>query len=232
MKVSCILVSYNRPRWVRQAIKSVADQTHKDYQLIVIDESDIFDIHEAVKEFSLTQCDVRVVQVAAEQRRNQNRLSINLNAGVALATGDLLCYLADDDYFYPTWFERASAFFEANPDIHAGYGKLVYSNSQTMEFTTEPAPVNLRFFKGPLRDPFDRIDHNQGIHRRFTPPFSWPETIGTVGGPDAYYYRDIGREHLFHAIDAWAAVKRVHPKNLQVCMPEYESGSISGTLRE
>jgi len=109
MKVSCILVSYNRPRWVRQAIKSVADQTHKDYQLIVIDESDIFDIHEAVKEFSLTQCDVRVVQVAAEQRRNQNRLSINLNAGVALATGDLLCYLADDDYFYPTWFERASA---------------------------------------------------------------------------------------------------------------------------
>lgn len=232
MKVSCILVSFNRPRWVRQAIKSVADQTHKDYQLIVMDESDLFDIHEAVKEFSLTQCDVRVAQVTKEQRRSQNRLSINLNVGVSMATGDLLCYLADDDYFYPDWFEKACAFFEANPEIQAGYGKLVYSNNPEMEFTTEPAPVNLRFFKGPLRDPFDRIDHNQGIHRRFTPPFTWPETLGTVGGPDAYYYRDIGRQHLFHAIDAWAAVKRVHSKNLQGCMPDYESGSISGTVRE
>lgn len=228
MKVSCVLVSFNRPRWVRQAIKSVADQTHKDYQLIVIDESDVFDIYEAVQEFPLTQCDVQRAYVTPEQRRTQNRLSINLNTGVALATGELLCFLADDDYFYPTWFEQASAFFEAHPEIQAGYGKLVYSNSQEMEFTTDPAPVNLRFFKGPLRDPFDRIDHNQGIHRRFSPPFVWPETLGTLGGPDAYYYRDIGRQHLFHAIDAWAAVKRVHPKNLQICMPDYMSGSIGG----
>jgi glycosyltransferase involved in cell wall biosynthesis len=231
MKISCILVSYNRPRWVRQAIKSVSDQTHKDYQLVVIDESDVFDIHEAVKEFPLTQCDVRKYEVTQAQRRSQNRLSMNLNVGVGIADGGLFCFLADDDYFYPTWFEQASAFFDSHPDVQAGFGKLVYSDSPDMVFTTEPAPVNLRFFKGPIRDPFNKIDHNQGIHRRFTPAFKWPENLGAVGGPDAYYYRDIGKQHLFHAIDAWAAVKRVHAKNLQACMGEYECGSISG-LRE
>jgi spore maturation protein CgeD len=228
MKVSCILVSYNRPKWVRQSIKSIADQTHRDFQLVVIDESTIFDIHEVLKEFDLPDYVARQYKVCGERRRYQNRLGVNLNVGMALATGDLLCFLADDDYFYPTWFAEAVAFFEKNPKIHAGYGKLVYSDSPDMVFTTEPAKCNLRFFKGPLQDPFNKIDHNQGIHRRLKPPCRWPETLGTVGGPDAYYYREVGKRHAFHAIDAWAAVKRVHPKNLQNCMSQYMSGSING----
>lgn len=231
MKISCILVSYNRPRWCRQAIKSIADQTHKDYQLIVIDESTVFDIHEAVKEFPLTEATVRKHHVLPEERKIQNRLSINLNIALQLVTGDLVCFLADDDYYYPTWFEHASAYFEAHPEIQAAYGKLVYSDSPEMVFTTEPAPVNIRYFKGPIKDPFDRLDHNQVMHRRFTPPFRWPETLGTVGGPDAYYFREVSKDHVFYAIDAWAAVKRVHHKNLQSSLNEYMSGAIDG-IRE
>lgn len=228
MKVSCILVSYNRPKWVRQAIKSIADQTHRDFQLIVIDESTILEIDDVLKEFELPEVVFRKHLVSPLQRRSQNRLSINLNIGLALVTGDLVCFLADDDYFYPTWFEQASAFFESHPEICSGYGKLVYSASPEMEFITTPAPVNLRFFEGQVADPFDKIDHNQGIHRRFDPPFRWPETLGTVGGPDAYYFREVSKKGAFHAIDAWAAVKRVHPKNLQNCMTGYMSGSIGG----
>lgn len=175
MKVSVILTSFNRPYWVRQSIRSVADQTYKDYQLVVVDESNIMDIAEVVKEFKLTEVVVRKNLVAPSQRSTTNRLSMNINEGLRLATGDVICYLADDDYYYPTWFEQAVAFFKSAPRVGAVFGKLVYSNSKEMEFITNPAPVNLRFFNQVLSDPFDKIDHNQAMHKRFDPPLQWSE---------------------------------------------------------
>lgn len=228
MKVTCILTSYNRPNWIRQSLRSIAEQTHKDVQLIIMDESTTFDIYEAAGEFPIQEVVIRKFHVTQLQRKSQNRLGMNLNVGLTLATGDLVCFLADDDYFYPTWFEKAVAHFAANPEVKAAYGKLVYSDSSEMVFTDQPAPCNLRFFKGPLADPFNRIDHNQAIHRRFKVPFRWPESLSTVGGPDAHYFRGIAKKHLFYPIPEWAAVKRVHKKNLQSCMGEYMSGSIDG----
>lgn len=226
MKVSCIISSYNRPRWLRQSIRSIVEQSHKDYQIVVIDESTMFDIYEVLKEFDLSECVVRKHVVTQEQRSRQNRLSINLNVGLALADGDLICFLADDDYYYPTWFEKAAAFFSEFPEVQAAYGKLVYSDSPEMVFTESPAQCNLRFFKGPLQDPFNRLDHNQAIHRKFDPPFQWPEDMGALGGPDAFYFREVATKHLFYPIDAWAAVKRVHSKNLQCALDQYKAGMI------
>lgn len=228
MKVSVILASYNRPQWVRQSIKSIADQTHKDYQAVIIDESDAFDIHEVVKEFELTEVSVKKCVVSKDQRATTNRLSININTGLDRATGDLVCYLADDDYLYPNWFADAVAFFEAHPKVSAAFGKLVYSDSREMVFPTDPPPVNLRFFDKIMTDPFDRIDHNQGIHRRFDPPIKWNEHVNNVGGPDAYYWRDVARHHWFYPIPVFAAVKRVHKKNLQSSLKDYYSGSLGG----
>ena len=228
MKVSAILASFNRPKWVRQAIKSVADQTYKNYQLIVVDESSLFDIHEVVKEFKLSEVVVKKHQVSPAQRGSMNRLSININDGLKHATGDVICYLADDDYYFPNWFEDAVGRFKAAPQVGAVFGKLVYSNSQEMEFNKEPAPVNLRFFDQVLADPFDKIDHNQAMHRRFDPFLPWPEGKDIIGGPDAYFYRQVSRSFPFHPVHAFAAVKRVHPKNLQNCLKEYHAGKVDG----
>jgi spore maturation protein CgeD len=226
VKISVILASYNRPQWVRQAIRSIVNQTHKDYQAIVVDESDAFDIHEVVKEFKLTETVVMQYSVSPEQRAVTNRLGININLGLSAAKGDLVCYLGDDDYYYPNWFADAAAFFSEHGNVGAGFGKLVYSNSREMVFPTDPAPVNLRFFNEIVMEPFDRIDHNQGIHRRFDPPIRWTEDPGAVGGPDAYYWRDVARQYPFHPIPVFAAVKRVHKKNLQSNLPGYYSGKL------
>lgn len=228
MKVSVILASFNRPYWVRQAIKSVADQTYKNYQLVVVDESNILDIHEVVREFKLTEVAIKKNLVAPEQRSKTNRLSMNINEGLRAATGDLICYLADDDYYYPTWFEQAVAFFKSSPGVGAAFGKLVYSNSREMEFITDPAPVNLRFFNEVLSNPFDKVDHNQAMHKRFDPPLSWSENLQDVGGPDAYFFRDVAKTFPFHPIDSFAAVKRVHSKNLQVSLKDYYGGKMNG----
>ena len=46
--ISCILSSYNRPRMVRDALNSVARQIYRRYELIVVDDSDAFDIRDVV----------------------------------------------------------------------------------------------------------------------------------------------------------------------------------------
>lgn len=223
MKISCILTSYNRPRWVRHALKSVADQTYKNYELIVLDESTILDIQQIIREFPLACCKVRHSNVGSSQRVLENRLSINMNAGLSMATGDLICFLCDDDYYYSGWFESAAAFFSARPDVSVAYGKLRYSSEREMVFSEDG---NVRYPGGIVTSPFDLLDHNQVIHRRFIPPFRWPEDPRTIAGPDAHYWASIARHHAFHPIESFAAVKRVHEKNLQRQWQQYLAGGL------
>jgi len=228
LKVSTILTSYNRPGWVRQSIRSIEQQSYKNYQLVIVDESDLFDIHELVKEFRLTEVVIRKNLVSSDQRKSTNRLSMNCNEGLSVANGDLVSFLADDDYYYPNWFQDAVSFFRNQPQAGAAFGKLTYSDSKDMVFPTDPAPVNLRFFPTILENPFDKVDHNQAIHRRIDPPVRWSENPGNIGGPDAYYFRDVSKTYKFYPIPVFAAVKRVHPKNLQSCLTEYHNGTIHG----
>lgn len=212
MIVSCLLTSYNRPRWLRHALRSVQDQTHKDYELFVLDESTAFDVHEVIREFKFTRVHVHHFEVKPEERGAKTRLSVNINFAMPLVRGDLVCFLCDDDYYYPGWFESAVRYFEMNPNKHVGYGKLIYSSNPEMIF---PKHGRIRFYDGPIGDPYCRLDHNQVIHRTTVPRFAWPEDAASMGAPDGLYFQQLAKKHLFHPIEAFAVVKREHAKALQ-----------------
>ena len=230
MKVSCILTSFNRPTWVKDSLRSIENQTHPDIQLIVIDESDEFEILDTLKKFSFPELIVRRSEISPEIRRLENRLSVNCNTGLGLATGDLVCFLADDDYYYPQWFEKAVQHFEKHPDHQAAFGKLVYSYDRTMSFSPNPDPSVIRFYKDIVKDPYGKLDHNQVIHRNFKPHFRWPTSPLAIGA-DAHYFRDVSVTHPFHPIDAFACVKRLHKKGLLESQQIYINGFMEG-LRE
>ena len=231
MKVSCILTSYNRPKYVRQSLKSLADQTHRDFEVLLFDDSTIFDINEVVKEFSFPEIKVFKNIVTAADRRNVNRLSINCNNGLKEASGDLVCFLCDDDYYYPEWFGRADNFFsnKSNAGKNVGFGILNYSGKSEMILNKA---LPRRFFDRALNSPGCMVDHNQVIHRRFDPPYQWPEDWNSVGAPDAIYFNRIAKAgHLFYPISYPCVVKRNHSKNLQ--HTHHEIGTEAGEgLRE
>lgn len=231
MKISVILTSFNRPHWIMDSLKSIEQQTYQNFQLIVIDESDLFDIEKTLKQFMFPELVVKRFQVTPDVRRLENRLSVNCNLGLSLATGDLVCFLADDDYFYPDWFAAAANYFRTHPLSQAAFGKLVYSSDPKMTFPGLDDQSQVRFYKEPVKDPYNRLDHNQVIHRHFDPPFRWPVGAHTVGGPDAHYFRSISEKHLFHPIDQPACVKRIHPKGLMQSQSIYINGFMEG-LRE
>jgi spore maturation protein CgeD len=233
MKISCILASYNRPTLVRQALKSIEDQTFHDFQLIVVDNStkmDMTDLLRILAEFQGLLVKTLILRwiPTNEERAGINALGKSVNIGLKHATGDLICYLADDDYYFPTWFEKANKYFEEHPEVQVGFGILKYSSSNEMELQEQG---EFRWWDEVINDPMGRLDHNQVIHRRFDPPQLWQEGAGTVMNVDGWFFSQLANNYSFHPINAWAAVKRLHPKNLQGCVSDYQAGKLDD-LRE
>lgn len=227
MKISCIIASFNRPKFLREALKSVENQSHKDYQLIVVDDSTKMNIFEIMPEFKFTESVVIHENVSATARAKSNRLGTNINTGLEHATGDLVCYLADDDAYFPTWFERASEYFQRNKDHTVGYGILKFCRDE-LDFSEAG---EMRFPNVVVKEPGGVLDHNQVIHRRFDPIQKWQENLGTESNADFWFFTQIANEHAFYPINSWAAVKRLHSKNLQNHVSLYQSGKMDD-LRE
>ena len=226
--VNCVLLSYNRPIWLRHALASVAGQTHKDYRLIVVDESTIFDVKAAIAEFPLKEVSLVKVDVSRDQRRRRNPVGANMNLAMPLISSGLACYLCDDDYYYPDWFAAASRHFEENPGHQVGFGILNYSKNPAMAFP-KMTQWGRRFFDEPVTDPFCRLDHTQVVHRVFQPPYRWPEEVEKIREPDGYYFREIAKDHLFHPIQALAVVKREHEKALRWNVKAIQDGTLEAS---
>jgi hypothetical protein len=206
----------------------VVDQTHQDYKLVVVDESTIFDIHQVIGEFKFQDVSVVRLQPTEEQRRLRNPVGENMNLAMPLAKEGLVCFLCDDDYYYPDWFSSASRYFDEHPEHQAGFGILNYSKDPAMVL----APKTLwgsRFFNHPITDPYCLLDHTQIVHRIFTPPYRWPEDFEKIKETDGYYFREIAKLHPFHPIPSLAVVKREHPKAIRWNVEALKGGTLEAS---
>lgn len=221
MKITCILTSFNRPNFVRQALESVSKQSHKNYELLICDDSTIMDIRRIAERYSFTAARIFRFKVDSKQRSSQNRLGISINYALRQAAGDLVCYLADDDYYWPDWFSRAAEFFQVHPEALTGYGSLSYSRSRNMDYSQCDS---VRFPGKILKNPAFEVDHTQVMHRRCS--VLWPESFESVKHSDAIFFTELARLGPFHPIDAQASVKRLHDKNLQNHIDELSQGKL------
>ncbi len=95
--VSCILATSDRPRFVRQAIRFFLRQTYRQAELIVVDGG-----RESVAELCSGLLAVRHVRASTE-----SSLGARLNLGIATARGSILQKIDDDDFYHPSFLERA-----------------------------------------------------------------------------------------------------------------------------
>ncbi len=111
--VSVLIAAYN-PRYLPQALASVAAQTWKNLELIVCDDSDSDAIAELVAEFSNQhQLPVRYV-------KNPERIGVRLNYEQCfrLASGEFCKFLNDDDLLDATCVERMVNALRDHPSAH------------------------------------------------------------------------------------------------------------------
>lgn len=100
-KVSVIIPAYNHERFIGAAVESVLGQSHRDLELIVINDGSTDRTGEVVRSFR----DERIVY-----REQENRDAYNtLNRGLSMATGDYIAILNSDDVYFPGRLERLIA---------------------------------------------------------------------------------------------------------------------------
>jgi glycosyltransferase involved in cell wall biosynthesis len=113
LRVTVITPTYNQALYIAACIESVLRQTHRNIEYLIYDALSN-DGTEAIVARYLP--DPRIRYVRAHDRGQSNAI----NKGFDAATGDIVCWLNSDDFFYDdTVLERVCAFFAQNPGVDA-----------------------------------------------------------------------------------------------------------------
>jgi len=114
--VSVLLPTFNRPLCLAQALDSVVRQTYRNLQIIVANDGGT-DVTGIVESFD----DPRILFI----NRRQNRgLPFTLNEALAKVRGKYVCYLGDDDLYYPHHVGALVDALETRTDCLVAYSDL------------------------------------------------------------------------------------------------------------
>lgn len=108
MTFSVIMPCYNAGRWVGRALRSVAEQTHRPHETIVIDDGSTDDSLRQIRESGV---DVRLLE------GNHAGAAAARNLGLEVATGDWIAFLDADDYWYANHLEQAADVIKGGDDV-------------------------------------------------------------------------------------------------------------------
>lgn len=150
---SIIMPTYNRSATLKAAIDSVINQTHKLWELIIIDDGSTDDTHKVLKPY---RKDKRIKVIQGQHKG----VSAARNQGLEIATGDYIYYLDSDNTWTPHFLEIMNLSFLIT-GRGTGYASLLLHDEH----------MNVIGYRG---EPFDRqqclqanyIDINIFAHKK------------------------------------------------------------------
>lgn len=104
-----IIPTYNRASYLQEAIRSVLVQTYPDFEIIVVDDGSVDATASVVAGFGDTR--IRYLY------QNNAGRSVARNKGLALACGEYVAFLDDDDLYLPHKLATQAAFLDQHKDI-------------------------------------------------------------------------------------------------------------------
>lgn len=202
--VTVLMPVFNGERFLREAIESILRQTHRDFELLIINDGST----DRSRDIVLSYDDPRIT--LAENAKNLG-LASTLNVGLGLAKYELVARQDADDLSLPERLALQVDFLEKNPDV-------VLVGTQAMIIDQQG------FRKGRVLDRacthdsirwdllFDNsFTHSSVMFRR--------STIAQLGGYDSAFrycqdyalWTQVARHHCVANIDLCLVHYRVHP---------------------
>ncbi len=125
--ISCIIVSYNKAKFLKQAIMSVVNQTVPVAEIIVADDGSIDGSREIISSLANEYCQIKPVF-----REKNLGVGTNRDLAIRAAEGDLITPLDGDDWYYPQKIEKEFLALQ-------GYSNAIaYSDIQVVNQKDEP----------------------------------------------------------------------------------------------
>ncbi|MBU0715938.1 MAG: glycosyltransferase [Verrucomicrobia bacterium] len=112
--VSVIIPTYNRPAYLEQAVSSVLAQTVRPCEILIIDDGSADEYRLEIDRIGALHPMIHVHRFPENRGRSTAR-----NMGIAVAQGEFLVFLDDDDLLHPCYFESSLEYFKENPATQA-----------------------------------------------------------------------------------------------------------------
>ncbi|MFG6661054.1 glycosyltransferase family 2 protein [Sulfitobacter sp. 915] len=129
--VSVVIPTFERPKLLAQALRSVCNQTYRNLEILIVDDG-LCDVSEAL---CLNVADSRIHYMRTRGRQGGNAAR---NIGLQLCKGDFVAFLDDDDEWYPRKIEAQVRVFNANTSLGLVYTGVEFINSQGVSHKTYP----------------------------------------------------------------------------------------------
>lgn len=125
LKVSVIVPVYNRELTIERTIKSVLNQTFRNFELIIVNDGSIDGSLETVTDYAKKDNRIKVFS------QNNSGVSMARNKGIRKALGKYICFLDSDDTYELSFLEKmVSAAEKSNADVtYSGHFHL-YNNKK------------------------------------------------------------------------------------------------------
>lgn len=143
MRFSVVIPTYNRKEKLKETLKSVLDQSFKDFEVIVVDDGSSDDTREIVRESGKTQG-----QVSYFHQPNTGPAKAR-NLGTKQAKGQLIAFTDDDCVLPHDWLERLLEGFQKHSEV-VGVGGYLQASEETLKksiFARYERYVSLRSYE-------------------------------------------------------------------------------------
>jgi len=122
--VSVLIPTFNRPRYLSEALASALDQSYRNLQVIIINDGGE-DVSGVVNSLS----DPRIIFINRKENRGK---AFSLNEALDRAGGKYIAYLDDDDLYYPNHIETLVDALENRTDCQVAYSDLYKAHCKVM----------------------------------------------------------------------------------------------------
>ena len=121
-KVSVIMPVYNGERYIREAIKSILNQTYKNFELLIIDDCGQDKSMDIVRAYAKIDDRIRIIY-----NRSNKGIAYSRNVGLDVCDGEYIAIMDDDDYAFNYRLSKQVEFLDNNPqyDVVGGKAKWI-----------------------------------------------------------------------------------------------------------
>lgn len=128
-RFSVIMPLYNKASFVRKALESIASQTYRDFDLIIIDDGST-DNSAAICEDYINNLQFETINLKRENIRIISQPNSGVakarNVGVENSHGQFVCFLDADDWWEPNFLEEIDKLIMEYPDAGIYASNYIY----------------------------------------------------------------------------------------------------------
>lgn len=145
-RVSVIMPSYNKERFIKKSIESIISQTYQDWELIIFDDCSSDKSTDIIE--SMSKLDNRI---KFQKNRKNIGIAANRNRAIDIAKGEYIALLDADDISLPNRLASEVDYLDSNENIDVVFGGYMEINENDEIKETYFTPLkNPKYIKANL----------------------------------------------------------------------------------